>query len=183
MSLRITGGRFKGKKLKTLKMDFIRPTSSKVREAFFNICREEIKNSFFLDLFSGSGIMGIEAISRGASFSCFIDKKREAVDLIKRNIEMLEREKNTQVICGDVFFVLKKLKTSFDIVYMDPPYRFYEDKTFLKRVFDSLEKNEILKKGSYLFVEGPDLRGYKNFPYLRMTKKYGKISLSQYLFE
>jgi 16S rRNA (guanine(966)-N(2))-methyltransferase RsmD len=183
MSLRITGGRFKGKKLKTLKMGFIRPTSSKVREAFFNICRDKIENSFFLDLFSGSGIMGIEALSRGASFCCFIDKKREAIDLIKRNIEMLGIEECTRVICGDVFFVLKKLKTSFDIVYMDPPYRFYEDKTFLKRVFDSLEKNEILKRGSHLFVEGPELKGYKDFPYHRMTKKYGEISLSQYVFE
>ncbi|KPK32862.1 MAG: hypothetical protein AMS24_02975 [Chlamydiae bacterium SM23_39] len=173
--MHITGGKFKGKKIKSINK--IRPTMSKVREAFFNICREKIEKAFFLDLFAGSGIMGLEALSRGASYVVFVEKDIKVVRCIRENICSLQVEKFTDVIKEDIFVALQKIKMSFDIIYFDPPFKYYEDKNFLNKIIISLEKSFVLKKNSYIFFEAP-----KNveIPYMIKDvkeKKYGGSSL------
>ena len=91
--MRIIGGRARGTKLNTLKGENTRPTLDRVKESLFNIIQTEITNSIFLDLFSGSGAIGLEAVSRGAKKSILCDKSKDAIGIIKKNIEKTHLEK------------------------------------------------------------------------------------------
>lgn len=123
--MHIFSGIYKGRAIKSPKGLDTRPTSGRLRETFFNICRHEIDNARFLDLFAGSGAMGLEALSQGASKAVFVDISRESVRCIQDNIKTLELGNQCEVICGDVFSILKRLAKrgdSYDIIYADPPY-------------------------------------------------------------
>ncbi len=125
MSLRIIGGRFKGRLLKAPKASTTRPTQGMLREAVFNICQNRIDGARFLDLFAGSGAMGLEAVSRGASSILLVEQNRNAVACIKENIRTLEIESASEVLpmeAGKALAFLEKRKDRFDIVYIDPPY-------------------------------------------------------------
>jgi len=181
--LTIIKGKFKGKKIKVKKS--IRPTLSKQREALFNISQNKIKNSYFLDLFAGSGIVGLEALSRGAKFVFFIEKDKKAAENIRENIVSLDVKKDSKVIALDVFYALKRIKETFDIIYIDPPYKLYSNKNFyfLEKILHSLKDNKLLKKDSYIFVECPlniKIREISNF-FLIKKRKYGSCLLLQYM--
>ncbi len=120
--MNIIGGEFRGRKLHSPKGDKTRPTSAILRKAVFDICRSEIEGALFLDLFAGSGAMGLEALSRGAKLSVFIDKDKNAIQCIKANIAALKLEDQAKVIMGDVLAALRRLNTHFNIIYIDPPY-------------------------------------------------------------
>ena len=121
--MRILAGKYKNRLLKSPKGQKTRPTLSKVRESIFNILQNQIEGAKFLDLFAGSGAMGIEALSRGAESSVFVERDRNAVTCIKENLQALKIE--TSVFQMDVKTALKfltKHSYSFDIIYLDPPY-------------------------------------------------------------
>ena len=118
--MRIIAGKHKGRKFPELKASGVRPTLDRVRENFFNIISQKVQNSTFLDLFSGSGAMGIEALSRGAKQVVFCDKSREIVSYISKIGDMLGEK--FEIYCSDYRSVLKRLQDSFDIIYLDPPY-------------------------------------------------------------
>ena len=123
-----------------------------LRGALFNICQQEIEGANFLDLFAGSGVMGIEALSRGAKFVTFVDNDREAVRCIKKNIEQTEEEKNSLVIQSDVLQALERFIRQgyqYDIIYIDPPY---EDK-YTQLILEKLDEASLLKPGGLLFLE------------------------------
>ncbi len=120
--MNIVGGEFKGRKLQSPKGDRTRPTSGMLRKAVFDICRNEIEGAAFLDLFAGTGAMGLEALSRGANLAVFIDKDKKAIECIKANIATLKVEDRAKVIMGDVLSAVKRLDTPFTIIYIDPPY-------------------------------------------------------------
>lgn len=125
MTLRIIGGLFKGRILKTPKSSSTRPTQGMLREALFNICQNEIEGALFLDLFAGSGAIGLEALSRGALHVTFVEQNREAICAIKENIEFLHVENQTQIIpttATRAIGALRKQASLFDLIYMDPPY-------------------------------------------------------------
>lgn len=125
MTLRIIGGKFKGRTLKTPKTASTRPTQGMLREAFFNICQNEIEGARFLDLFAGTGAMGLEALSRGAAFVTFVEQNRQAIHCIKENIAALQVESISQVIPVTATKALITLTTHnarFDLIYIDPPY-------------------------------------------------------------
>ncbi|MEI6243088.1 MAG: 16S rRNA (guanine(966)-N(2))-methyltransferase RsmD, partial [Chlamydiota bacterium] len=148
--LRIIGGLFKSRQIKAPKTSFVRPTSSSLRESVFNICQNRIEGANFLDLFGGSGAMGLEALSRKAAHVTFVDNSKEAVSVIEENIRALGVQDFTKVFLGDVFTILKRLGKSgtvFDIVYIDPPYRLYEDRTFVFRLLTSLQEYKIIREG------------------------------------
>ncbi|MDI6840352.1 MAG: 16S rRNA (guanine(966)-N(2))-methyltransferase RsmD [bacterium] len=125
--MRITGGEVGGRRIKVPRG--IRPTQDKVRTAIFNILGDRIKDVKFVDLFAGSGSVGIEAISRGASEVIFVEKSRKVVSVLNENLKSLGYMEKSKVINGDALKV--KLKTP-DIIFADPPY----DMGFAKKVID-----------------------------------------------
>ena len=139
--MRIIGGRAKGTKLYTLEGQNTRPTLDRVREALFNILQNEREDSIFLDLFAGSGAIGIEALSRGAEEAVFAEQSRKACDCIRYNLKAARLEEKAQVMECDVLSALKRLesrKASFDLIFMDPPYGMDLEKQALWYLKDSL---------------------------------------------
>ena len=120
--MNITAGIHKGRKIITPKTELTRPTLSKVRMALFNVLQTMIdfEDKSFLDMYSGSGIMGLEAGSRGFKEIIFIDKNPEAVKTIKSNCKILNVD--AEVYMGDSLKVVSKLNRKYDVVYIDPPY-------------------------------------------------------------
>lgn len=142
--MRIVGGTYKSRVLLQFKGDDVRPTSDKVRESLFNILQNRIYGSDFLDLFSGTGAMGIEALSRGAKRVVFNDKARESVSLIKKNLEKLGVKENFKVVNFDATTFLLGSGDKFDIVYIDPPYKSDFGEKALEVVGRVLKENGIV---------------------------------------
>jgi len=187
MSLHIIGGKFQNRKLKTAKSMQVRPTMSMLREAVFNICQNYIENARFLDLFSGSGAMGMEAISRGAAYAVCVEKDNQCVRVIEQNISMLQIVDQMHVIKGNVFKVLKNIEGSFDIIYIDPPYELYEEQE--KKIFDlfqELTDKKLLNTNATVFLEGPFSKQRLEKPYdfpsfaHMSARKVGKSILYEY---
>jgi 16S rRNA (guanine966-N2)-methyltransferase len=151
--MRVTGGRVKGRRLASLKGFEIRPTSDLVREAIFNLIGQDVSGAKVLDLFAGTGSLGIEALSRGAQWAFFIDSSQRSVSLIKQNLER----------CGldERGFILKKdlnkglpwpnalLKEKIDLAFMDPPYR----KGMVSSLLEELSNREILSSHAIVVAE------------------------------
>lgn len=122
--MRIIGGKAKGTKLYTLEGENTRPTLDRVRESLFNILQFELRDSVFLDLFSGSGACGIEAISRGAKKAILCDKSKQAIEIIKKNIDKTHTKEQITLYQIDFKELLKtKVQEKLDIVFIDPPYQ------------------------------------------------------------
>jgi 16S rRNA (guanine966-N2)-methyltransferase len=127
--MRIIAGTFRSRQLKSLKGMELRPTSDKLRETLFNVLGELIAGSRFVDLFAGTGAVGIEALSRGAQEAIFVEKHPPAVALIKKNLESLEIHRDVRVLPLDALQALKRLNgelaaasAHIDILFLDPPY-------------------------------------------------------------
>lgn len=121
--MRVITGNARGKKLKTLESLEIRPTSDMVKEAIFSIIQFDLPEASVLDLFAGSGQLGIEALSRGAKHCVFVDKNRAAYNVVNENIENCGFKKNSRVLLMDSLDYLKTAKKGLDIALLDPPYR------------------------------------------------------------
>lgn len=125
--MRIIAGRYRGRKLKSPPSSQTRPTSDRLRETLFNILTPRIKGARFLDLCAGTGAVGIEALSRGASYVTFVDKSRKMCELIQANLDALDVEQSEVAIVADdalsfLRHFVKKGEQPFDIVFFDPPY-------------------------------------------------------------
>jgi 16S rRNA (guanine966-N2)-methyltransferase len=122
--LRVIGGERKGFRLASPRGSVLRPTSGRVREAFFDILAGEIAGARFLDLFAGTGAMGIEALSRGAASSLFVEEDRGAVEAIRRNLEACGFRSRGKVLAGRLPGALRRLGNGaeFDLIFVDPPY-------------------------------------------------------------
>lgn len=120
--IRIVGGCFRGRTIYTPRTHLTRPGTEKIRKAVFDICRNEIEEANFLDLFAGSGAFGIEALSRGALHSTFVEKSKAAIACIKKNISLLQVEAQTTVFSTTYEYWYKKNTAFFDIAYACPPY-------------------------------------------------------------
>lgn len=157
--MRIIGGLFKGHTLKAPKGDATRPTSSQLREALFNICRNELEGASVLDLCSGSGAVGIEAISRGAKLAVFVDKHPLALAALKENLTRLSVEgKIYKLDALKALNLLIKEGQSFDIIYADPPYeaepkKSANERSLASQILQIVDQNSLLKPGGVLFIE------------------------------
>jgi 16S rRNA (guanine(966)-N(2))-methyltransferase RsmD len=120
--VRIISGRFKSRHLKGTPPAGIRPTSDKLRETVFNILGPRVDGAVFLDGCAGMGAVGIEAISRGASFVYFVDQSRKACQIIRENLKSLEVEQGFEILEIDFSRALDRVKTKFNIAFVDPPY-------------------------------------------------------------
>lgn len=148
--MRIISGKARGTKLYTLDGENTRPTLDRVKESLFNIIQSKINDCIFLDLFSGSGAIGLEAASRGAKKVILCDSSKEAIQIIKRNIEKTHTEEQIELYHTSSQELLEnKIKEKVDIVYIDPPY-----KTNL--VFESVKiilDKKIINKNSIMIIE------------------------------
>ncbi|MBN1930315.1 MAG: 16S rRNA (guanine(966)-N(2))-methyltransferase RsmD [Desulfobacterales bacterium] len=153
MRLRIIAGQLKGKKIYTVPGKITRPTSDRLRETIFNILSFRIQEAIVLDLFAGTGALGIEALSRGAKFAVFIDNYKESLHVIAKNLRLCELDnKKTQIIKWNIIKNLdciKSIQPAFDLVLMDPPY----GRNLIEGVLMHLHHSDCLKKGSWIVVE------------------------------
>ena len=164
--MRIISGKARGTKLYTLEGTNTRPTLDRVKESIFNIIQNEIEDSTVLDLFAGSGAIGLECLSRGAKKAVLCDKSKEAIEIIKRNIEKTHMEEKAKVINLDFETCLEKVKNEqFDIIYIDPPYATdYIFKSLMKIKEFGIAKNESL-----IIIETDDEQ--------RILKEIGNIEI------
>lgn len=120
--MRVITGTARGRVLKTLEGEDVRPTTDRVKEAIFSIIQFEIEGRQVLDMFAGSGQLGIEALSRGAAYATFTDLNKDAVSVIKQNLLSTGLHRNSAVLQSDAITFLRNNKKKFDIIFMDPPY-------------------------------------------------------------
>jgi len=180
MKLRIISGSLRGKKIQSVPGTDIRPTSNRVREAIFNILSNSVSGVHVLDLFAGSGPLGIEAMSRGAESTVFIDNNKNAVSVIEKNIDSCSLTKRVEIISCDVVYSLSFLKSArpeFKLVFMDPPY----NKNLIKPALVNIHLSGSLKKNARIIIEHSssekipqDLQEFN----IEDEKKYGKTKVS-----
>jgi 16S rRNA (guanine966-N2)-methyltransferase len=150
--MRIISGTFKGRRLFTPKHRSIRPTSDQVKESIFNILGGEVEGKVVLDLFSGTGNLGIEALSRGARKAFFVEKGREALQLIQKNLAQCELQKQSEILPSDVYRaigILKQRGEVFDLILMDPPY----EKGLIQKTLMKLNFERIYHQDSIFVIE------------------------------
>lgn len=177
--MRIIAGDFKGKRLFTPKDSRIRPTTDKVKESIFNMIAPYLEDAVVIDLFSGTGNLGLEAISRGAKRCYFGDKSRESMELTRQNIAHCRQEDQAVTILGDFEHVLKKIQERADLVFLDPPYQ----QGLLHDCIGLIAELSLLSADGIIVVE----HGTKELLEDRIAsfskikeKKYGTISISIY---
>lgn len=186
----IIAGLYRRQKLITPKSGQTRPTANRLRQALFNICQQDIEGVRFLDIFAGSGAMGLEALSRGAQFATFIDSDKEALHCIERNIAHLKVQNQTQILRGEAFAMLKRLEQqgqTFDIIYADPPYRTPAPRSSLfysAEIVHWIDQHALLKPGGLLFIE-EEFHSQPEIPHLETLKlkdsrRMGHAALQQY---
>lgn len=149
--MRIIAGTARSLPLKTIEGVDTRPTTDRIKETLFNILQNDIPGAYFLDLFAGSGQIGLEALSRGASYAVFIENGRKAAKCIEDNIAFTKFTKNSKLLTMDVIGGMMSLegKYTFDLIFMDPPYR----QGMEKDVLTYLSQSRIVKPDSRIIVE------------------------------
>lgn len=150
--LRVITGSAKGTKLLTLDGMSTRPTTDRVKENLFNIIAPYIEDSNVLDLFAGTGSLGIEALSRGAKSAVFVDQNEKSIDIIEKNIENTKLTDKSQVFLGEAQLILKKLShqsKKFDIIFLDPPYK----QEIVPKVLHDLEIYGVLEDRVLIVAE------------------------------
>lgn len=121
--MRIITGEARGKKLLSPEGEAVRPTPDRVKEALFNILQFQIEGRRFLDLFAGSGQIGLEAVSRGAECAVFVDASKKSVNMIEKNIEATGFAERARVYHADSVMFIKHVPQKFDVIFIDPPYK------------------------------------------------------------
>ena len=149
--MRVISGKARGMVLNTPKGMLTRPTIDRVKEAMFSVLQMNIPGSAVLDLFGGTGQLGIEAISRGASHAVFVDSNEEACRLIKENLRKTGFQNDAQVIRSDYVSYLKKCSQKYDIILLDPPYA----ENFLENSLKIITEIDILQSGGIIVTERP----------------------------
>lgn len=179
--MRVVSGKARGLQLKTIQSDSTRPTKDMVKEALFSILMRKTPDSVFLDLFAGSGAIGIEALSRGAKKAYFSDNNIECIKIIKDNLMKARMQEDAFVFYGDYQKMIDEIKKiEFDIIFIDPPY----NKGIGIEAIERISSYNLLKIDGILVYETdeveklPDTIGmYKRFN----DKKYGRNVLNFYM--
>ncbi len=152
MGLRVISGVCKGRKLKSVRGIKTRPTADRVKESLFNIIALKIPDAMVLDLFAGTGALGIEALSRGAKYAVFIESNKKALSVINENILLCQMSGKAKTIQWDIAKNLNCIDSTnppFDIVFMDPPYK----ENVITKTIDNLRKTGALKKETDIIFE------------------------------
>jgi len=177
--MRVITGKARGVQLKTPEGMETRPTTDRVKEALFSIIHFDIPGARVLDLFGGTGQLGIEALSRGAKSAVFVDAREESCRLIKENLKRTHLEQDAKVVRSDYLAYLSRAKEQFDIILLDPPYA----EVFLENALKRITEIDILHSGGIIVAERPlgkelpwEFDGFER----SRDYKYGKILLTIY---
>lgn len=182
--MRIISGKKGGIQLGTFKNRKIRPTTDRSRELIFNVLREQIRDSNVLDLYAGTGSLGIEALSRGAARAVFIDNNKEALQTLRNNLLKTDFEEVSEVMCIPARHGLKKLSRSqikFDLIFADPPYA----GNLARETIQLVDQYDLLAPGGWLTVEQSrwdDVSPLSGRYLLKSQKTQGETQLSFYQY-
>ena len=177
--MRVITGKARGVSLKTPTGMTTRPTADRVKEALFSIVQFDVPASRVLDLFGGTGQLGIEALSRDAKYAVFVDEQESACKLIRENLKRTKLEDYAKVVRSDYMSFLKNCKETFDIIFLDPQYA----EVFLENALKMITEIDILQSGGIIIAERPlgkdlpwEFSGYTR----SKDYKYGKTLLAIY---
>ncbi len=177
--MRIISGTARGTKLNTLEGQLTRPTLDRVKESIFNIIQNEIKDAVFLDIFSGSGAIGLEAASRGAKKAILCDNSKEAIKVINKNIEKTHLKEKVDLYNTDYKTLINtKLKEKIDIIYIDPPY----NSDFAVKSVEIIISRKLVNENSSIIIEtDEEEKIIKQLEKLQIEikdkRKYGRVTL------
>lgn len=149
--MRVITGKARGVALKTPDGLTTRPTTDRVKEALFSIIQFDIPGARVLDLFGGTGQLGIEALSRGAQSAVFVDEREDACSLIRENLRRTKLSQHGTVVRSDYMAYLKRCRDRFDIIFLDPPYA----EVFLENSLKTITEIDILRDGGIIVAERP----------------------------
>jgi len=149
--MRVITGKARGVQLKTPSGELTRPTADRVKEALFSIINFDLPGAKVLDLFGGTGQLGIEALSRGAERAVFVDAREDACKLIRENLKRTKLEQQGNVVRSDYMDYLNRCKDQFNIVFLDPPYA----EVFLENALKRITEIDILRSGGIIVTERP----------------------------
>ena len=177
--MRVITGTARGIPLKTPDGMQTRPTADRVKEALFSIINFDVPGAKVLDLFGGTGQLGIEALSRGAESAVFVDSREDSCKLIRENLKRTKLEKNAKVIRADYMDYLKRCREQYNIIFLDPPYA----EVFLENAIKRITEIDILQTDGIIVAERPlgkelpwEFEGYTR----SKDYKYGKVLLTIY---
>ncbi len=177
--MRVITGKARGIQLKTPDGMLTRPTADRVKEALFSIIQFELPGARVLDLFGGTGQLGIEALSRGAKRCTFVDAREDACKLIRENLKRTKLDADAAVVRSDYLDYLKRCREKYDIILLDPPYA----EVFLENALKQIAEIDILQSGGIIVAERP-LEKELPWEFEGFTRsrdyKYGKTLLAIY---
>ena len=175
--MRVITGTARGRRLKELPGTETRPTTDRVKEAVFSIIQFDIEGRTVLDLFAGTGQLGIEALSRGARHADFVDQSRSAAALVRENLALCRLEDRGTVHQGDALAFLAAARQGYDLIFLDPPY----GTGLLQKALEAVQRFDLLREGGILVCESPldEPPPAPAAPYgLHRTYRYGKIQVA-----
>lgn len=175
--MRVISGSMRGKKLVSPPDERVRPTLDRVKENVFNMIAFNVPGADVLDLFSGSGALGIEALSRGAESAVFVDKSDESLYVTKENLRMTSFSDKAECVNSDFEDYLKSCDKKFDLIFLDPPYA----EGLLDKAISLIHGNNLLKDGGLIICESDGSPAFvpdeKLFSVSRI-KKYGRVQIA-----
>ena len=172
--MRVIAGSRRSLKLVTVEGMDVRPTTDRTKETLFNILNPYIADCEFLDLFSGSGAIGIEALSRGAKRAVMVEQSKQALACIDKNLTVTRFKEQAEVMAQDVFMALKALETkgkAFDIIFMDPPY----NNELERRVLERLSGSPLVGSDTWIIAEASNETDFSYLPSLNFELDREKI--------
>jgi len=177
--MKVISGTLKGRNIEGYNIDGTRPTMDRVKESLFATIQNNIKNSVVLDLFAGSGNLGIEAISNGANTCYFIDNNKEVIKVLNRNIANLNIKSNSKVILSDWKKALNDFSNQnlkFDLIFVDPPY----DYNVYEKILEKVSSLNLLNENGLIILEHSNLKFKETYNNLTLykEKKYGNKSVN-----
>lgn len=175
--MRVITGEARGRKLVTLEGEDVRPTTDRVKEGMFNIIQFDLEGANVIDLFAGSGQLGIEALSRGAKHCTFIDSANRSVEVVKQNLKTVGFEKRASVFCSDAKMYIGLSNDNFDIALLDPPYNKNIIDAVLPSVAEKMTDYGVIICESALDEILPETAGEFS---IHREYRYGKIKLTAY---
>jgi 16S rRNA (guanine(966)-N(2))-methyltransferase RsmD len=172
--MRVIAGKHKGRLLRTVANLSVRPATSRVKGSIFNILQNRVDWSGVraLDLFAGSGSLGIEALSRGAQQVVFVENSKQAAEFLRQNIALVNASAECEIVVSDVFDFLSRTRTAFDVVFADPPYEF----EILHRLPSLVFQSGVVSPDGYLIIEHPQELAFEMSPLWQeaVVRKYGR---------
>lgn len=177
--MRVITGTARGRRLNELKGSETRPTTDRVKEGMFNIIQFDIEGRRVLDLFGGTGQLGIECLSRGAASATFVDARADAAQLIRGNLELTQLADRAKVLTADYASVLSSTTEKYDLVFLDPPYQ----TKLLERSLEMISRFDILREHGIIVCESPldKILPELSAPYGKYREyRYGQIKVTIY---